>query len=168
MENPHIQSMEDMDRLLATKEPVRPKSHNKHVILTFIFPPAGLYFAWKAGTLDFVLPKFVISYSALFFIMSLPMFGAPMTFRALNHDAAKLAIPIYTAIVILLAVCIVGVVVGFLHLKQVKKNIPITKADKAFLIILVTGIVVYNTVLSIYITTLTASVIYSQVGDITY
>jgi hypothetical protein len=160
-----IQKMSEINAVLAQQKTEQPPSHLGHTLLTILFPPAGLYFAWKNGTLDHVLPKFVITYSALFFVLSLPMYGAPLTLKSFSDSYKNMSAPLIVCVTMLLAVCIVGVVMGYLHMRQVKKHHSISRSDKTFLFLLIFGIMVFNTLLSIYITTLTMNVIYSQFNN---
>lgn len=130
-----------------------PETSNRwYTILAFIFPPVGLCIAWKKKRLDAILPKFVSTYSALLFITSSTMFVAPYTLYTLNPDNLDTVIALIIAISLLLTLCVVSCLTGLHYRKTIKKNPKLSNYDRTILIGLVCCIVIFNLVLSLFIT----------------
>ncbi len=59
----YSQTVEELDRLI--EENKAKKSGHGYFMLTMLFPPAGLFMAWRNGALWRVVPSFTIIYSIL-------------------------------------------------------------------------------------------------------
>lgn len=130
-----------------------PQTSNRwYTVLAFIFPPVGLFVAWKRKKLDAILPKFVSTYSALLFVTSSTMFAAPYTLHTLSPHTSDTVIALIISISLLLTLCVVSCLIGLHYRRQIKKNPVLTNYERAILIGLVLCIVIFNLILSLFIT----------------
>ena len=65
----HVKSIQDLDKLLLQQKIQQQASTTSHTLLSVLFPPVGLFLAWRKGILYAVAPRFTL-YSSLLFVIS--------------------------------------------------------------------------------------------------
>lgn len=154
-----IKTLEDFDKATAPiTKPAEP-SIWPFIIWFSIFPPYGIYYAWKEKMLANIFPLFVTLTSLLLLSLLAPAPQIDKLTQSLGAKAVSLSSETQIPLVISFIIAIVGVICGLFFRHKVKKTGVLSKSGWVLLsfiflieLILITmvTITIYNHLAPIY------------------
>lgn len=160
-----IKTLDDFDKVLQQQEQKSRPGTFHYTTLSLIFPPVGLYKAWKHNLLQFVLPNFTIIVSLLSLI-NIPILYASLSpiknsQEIVPETVQGISLSINVMLIALILSVILGLLMGIYFRKIAKNEIPLSKFAVSSMILLTTLQVIFSILISLVVT----QSIYTSVSD---